>query len=115
MDTVTTRPEVRGIAVDAQTRCAHYRSAIDIIAIKMACCGVYYACKDCHDTLAGHATKVWPLSEWDSRAILCGACGTQLTIREYMTSGNRCPRCSAAFNPGCRNHYHFYFDTGDAT
>jgi len=109
------RPEVRGIAVDAQTRCAHYHSAIDIVAIKMACCGVYYACKDCHDALAGHAAKVWPLSERDSLAILCGACGAELTIREYMTSGNVCPRCDAAFNPGCRNHYHFYFETGDAT
>ena len=43
--------------MDAETRCVHYRSALDIIAIKMACCGVYYACKDCHAALADHEIK----------------------------------------------------------
>ena len=52
-------PEVRGINVDAQTRCVHYRSDLDIVAIKMRCCGVYWACKDCHIALAGHAIAVW--------------------------------------------------------
>src|SRR5712664_59058 len=48
-------PEVRGVEVDAQTRCVHYRSTVDIVAIKMRCCGVYYACKDCH--IAGEAVR----------------------------------------------------------
>ena len=100
--------------VDAQTRCIHYRSALDIIAIRMACCRVYYACKDCHELLAGHGIKVWPRSEWNTRAILCGACGRELTIREYMDGGYVCPHCRARFNPGCRNHYHFYFAPEDA-
>ena len=108
------RPEVRGVGLDAETRCVHYHSELDIIAIKMACCGVYYACKDCHDALAGHEIKVWPRPEWDTPAILCGACGLELTIREYMDSNYRCPRCEASFNPGCRNHYHFYFAADDA-
>jgi uncharacterized CHY-type Zn-finger protein len=95
--------------VDAETRCGHYRSALDIIAIKMACCGAYYACKDCHEALAGHASQLWPRSAWDVPAILCGACGRELTIREYMDSGHQCPHCSAAFNLGCKKHYHFYF------
>jgi uncharacterized CHY-type Zn-finger protein len=99
--------------LDAETRCLHYRSELDIIAIKMACCGVYYACKDCHDALAGHEIKAWPRPEWGAPAILCGACGLELTIREYMDSGSRCPRCAARFNPGCRSHYHFYFEMGD--
>lgn len=103
------RPEVRGVETDAATRCFHYRSERDIIAIKMACCGVYYACKECHEALAGHNIQVWPRSEWDVRAILCGACGHELTIGEYMDSGYVCPLCGAAFNPGCRNHYQFYF------
>jgi uncharacterized CHY-type Zn-finger protein len=79
----------------------------------MTCCGVYYACKDCHELLAGHAIQVWPRSEWDVRAILCGTCGYELTIREYMDSGYLCPHCRAGFNPGCRHHYQFYF--ADAT
>jgi len=101
------------VEVDAETRCIHYRSALDIIAIKMACCGVYYACKDCHAALADHEIKVWPCSEWGGHAILCGACGNELTIHEYMSSGYSCPRCAAQFNPACRNHYRFYFAPED--
>lgn len=100
--------------MDKQTRCAHYRSPSDVIAIKMACCGVYYACKDCHEALAGHEIEVWSRSEWNARAILCGACGHELTIREYMDSSYQCPHCKIGFNPGCRNHYHFYFEPDDA-
>ena len=104
------RPEVCGVELDAQTRCAHYRSKLDIIAIKMKCCGVYYACKDCHEELAGHAIEVWPRAEWGEAAVLCGACGHELSIERYMASGYECPACGAAFNPGCRKHYQFYFE-----
>jgi uncharacterized CHY-type Zn-finger protein len=102
-------PNVRGMNVDPQTRCAHYHKPVDIIAIKMKCCGVYYACKDCHVALADHAIELWPLSEWDNKAVLCGACGSELTISAYLNCENRCPQCKAEFNPACRNHYHFYF------
>jgi uncharacterized CHY-type Zn-finger protein len=101
--------EVRGVGLDGQTRCTHYHSALDIIAIKMMCCGIYYACKDCHETLADHSIKVWPVEMWDEKAILCGNCGEELSISEYMATGYKCPMCSAGFNPGCRNHYQFYF------
>ena len=101
---------MRGVGVSAQTRCAHYRSVLDVIAIRMACCGEYYACKDCHEEVANHVTAVWPRAEWDTRAVLCGVCGYEMTIREYLECGNQCPRCEAAFNPGCRNHYDFYFE-----
>ena len=111
----TRSPTVRGIDLDPQTRCAHYHSALDIIAIKMKCCGIYYACKDCHDTLADHAIQVWPHSEWDQPTVLCGACGQELTTTQYMTCNNHCPSCKAPFNPGCRNHYHFYFELEETT
>src|SRR5580692_791960 len=101
---------VYGIELDSQTRCAHYNSALDIIAIKMKCCGRYYACKDCHDALADHAIRVWPRREWDQAAVLCGACRTELSIRQYLECANRCPVCNAQFNPSCHNHYHFYFE-----
>ena len=104
------KPEVRGVEVDAQTRCAHWRSTVDIVAIKMACCGVYWASKDCHEELAGHAIAVWLREEWDGRAVLCGACGVEMTIREYLRGAARCRSCAAAFNPRCSNHYHFYFE-----
>jgi uncharacterized CHY-type Zn-finger protein len=76
----------------------------------MNCCGVYYACKDCHDALADHLIEVWPRRDWDQSAVLCGACGVELSVKEYLDSGNVCPACKARFNPGCRNHYHFYFE-----
>jgi uncharacterized CHY-type Zn-finger protein len=103
-------PIVHGLELDAQTRCAHYRSVLDIVAIKMRCCGAYFACKDCHEALAGHAIAVWPHGEWDEKAVLCGACRMEMTIREYLACESRCPQCGAEFNPGCRNHHHFYFE-----
>ena len=102
-------PSVRGLDLDPQTRCVHYHGPNDIVAIKMKCCGLYYACKDCHAALADHAIEVWPESEWDNEAIFCGACGTALTILLYMQGDSRCVSCGGQFNPGCRNHYHFYF------
>jgi uncharacterized CHY-type Zn-finger protein len=102
-------PDVRGVKLDPQTRCEHYHGPADIIAIKMKCCGLYYACKDCHAALSDHETQVWPVNEWNRQAILCGACGTELTIHQYMHCESRCPVCHERFNPACRNHYHFYF------
>ena len=103
-------PSVHGLNLDLQTRCEHYHRPTDIIAIKMKCCGLYYACKDCHLALADHPIAVWPESEWNQRAILCGACGATLTILQYMKGDSRCPDCGAPFNPGCRSHYHLYFE-----
>ena len=102
-------PGVHGLDLDPQTRCLHYHGPTDIIAIKMKCCGLYYACKDCHIALAGHPIEVWLQSEWLQPAILCGACRTELAISQYLQCESRCPACQAAFNPSCRNHHHFYF------
>ncbi len=101
---------VHGVDLDPNTRCAHYHSAVDVIAIKMRCCESYYACIDCHTALAGHPAKVWPHREWHCNAVLCGVCGSEMTVLEYMDADNRCPSCAEAFNPGCRNHYHLYFE-----
>jgi len=101
---------VRGLDLDPETRCAHWRSALDIIAIKMRCCGGYYACRDCHDALADHPATVWPRAEWNESAVLCGACGTEISIEAYLACDNRCPTCAAAFNPGCKLHRHLYFE-----
>jgi uncharacterized CHY-type Zn-finger protein len=107
---VPTFPYVRGVNLDSQTRCQHYRGPTDIVAIKMKCCDIYYACKDCHTALADHPIEVWTESEWEQLAVLCGACGTELSIHQYMRSESRCPVCREHFNPGCRNHYQFYFE-----
>jgi uncharacterized CHY-type Zn-finger protein len=106
------RPPVLGLELDTETRCRHYRGARDIIAIRMRCCGEYHACRECHDALADHAATVWPAAEWDQPAVLCGACGVQMSVAAYLASGHRCPACGAAFNPGCASHHHLYFEAG---
>ncbi len=100
---------MRGVRVDAQTRCAHYHSPVDVIAIKMKCCGEYFACKDCHDALADHALEPWPREDRAQRAVLCGICGSDLVIADYLESPARCPACSTSFNPRCSDHHEYYF------
>lgn len=97
-------------AIDSETRCSHYHGEHDRIAIKFYCCGEYFPCYQCHEEHGCGETKVWPKRKWNEKAILCGACQTELTIEEYMNSGYVCPSCSAQFNPGCRLHDHLYFD-----
>lgn len=104
------RPLVRGLDLDSQTRCAHWHSERDIIAIRMRCCGTYFACRECHDALADHPVQVWPKTEWDQPGVLCGACGLELSVREYLDGDSRCPDCGSAFNPGCKTHHHLYFE-----
>lgn len=99
-----------GTGVNARTQCAHYHSERDIIAIKHKCCDTFYACIHCHNETADHSSVVWPKAEFDTAAILCGNCQTTLTIAEYLACRNSCPHCQAAFNPGCANHHHFYFE-----
>lgn len=101
--------EVYGVGLDAQTRCAHWHSSLDVVAIRMRCCGRFYACRECHDELEGHAAEVWPREEWGARAVLCGACRATLTIAEYVAGPSRCPACGAGFNPGCKAHHDLYF------
>ncbi|MBG6213916.1 putative CHY-type Zn-finger protein [Cryobacterium sp. CAN_C3] len=107
-------PTVFGAVLDASTRCIHFHSERDIVAIKFACCLRYYPCSRCHDEAVRleptpHATRRWPLAQWSELAILCGACHRELSITEYRRA-DRCPRCTAEFNPGCRLHAHLYFD-----
>ena len=101
---------VVGAGLDAETRCAHYRSERDIIAIKFKCCGNWFPCHACHAELAGHAPEVWPKEAFDTPAIVCGACAHQLTVSEYLACGSRCTNCRREFNPGCAKHYALYFE-----
>lgn len=101
---------VYGPQTDHQTRCVHYHSALDIIAIKFACCERYYPCYECHEAMEDHPPSTWKLEQRDQGAILCGVCGHELTIEEYMNSQHQCQSCYSGFNPGCANHYHLYFD-----
>ena len=103
--------KVYGKLVDGETRCEHYDSPLDIIAIKFKCCDNYYPCYQCHEETADHPAKVWNKDDWDTKGILCGVCKYELTINEYMKSNDQCPNCRSAFNPNCSKHYHLYFQS----
>ncbi|WP_122089026.1 CHY zinc finger protein [Halalkalicoccus subterraneus] len=105
---VTPAP-VRGVDLDRETRCTHYDSPRDVIAIRFFCCGEYYACYECHAARSDHDAERWPEDARQKRAVLCGVCDTELTIAEYLDCDDACPACGAAFNPGCANHHHLYF------
>lgn len=100
-----------GKPIDNQTRCEHWHSELDIIAIKFKCCNNYFPCYSCHEETTDHEAQVWPAGEFDQKAILCGVCGHELAIAEYMRCNNTCPKCASLFNPGCSKHYYLYFET----
>ena len=118
---------VYGRPVDDQTRCIHWASPRDVVAIQFYCCRRFYPCYDCHamkeeDGGAGHPAKPWPLDQRDHLALLCGVCSSLLSIRDYLDlytattatadcpPSPHCPRCSSPFNPGCGKHLDLYFD-----
>ncbi|WP_347552021.1 CHY zinc finger protein [Pseudalkalibacillus hwajinpoensis] len=101
---------IKGKVIDEETRCVHYHSDQDIIAIKFYCCDTYYPCITCHQEASTHSVQVWPSNRFDEKAILCGKCKMELTINEYLSLQSACPNCSATFNKGCKLHHHFYFD-----
>lgn len=102
--------DVLGLDVDDASRCAHYHSPRDVVAIRMNCCGEWVACIRCHEACTDHAPEVWPRDAFDERAVRCGACGHEMTIQDYVDGPPACPSCDHAFNPGCKNHYPLYFE-----
>ncbi|MFZ4452374.1 CHY zinc finger protein [Salibacterium aidingense] len=101
--------KVHGVKPDDSSRCAHYHQSNDIIAIQFYCCRQFYCCYKCHEELCSHPPSRWPEEQFHEKAILCGNCGTFLSIREYLQSGYICPCCQALFNPACKYHYSLYF------
>lgn len=101
-------PTVLGAAIDGQTRCVHYSTLFDVVALKFACCGEFYPCHLCHAQSAEHGAKQWPHASRDELAVLCGVCGHLLSIAHYLEV-TQCPSCTAVFNPGCKLHADLYF------
>lgn len=99
-----------GMDVNAKTGCLHYASPLDIVAIKFKCCNEYYACYFCHQQLAGHDALQWSKEEFSTKAILCGHCGFEISIHEYLSSESQCLNCKSSFNPKCKLHWKFYFE-----
>lgn len=101
--------KVYGLTVDAHTRCEHYHSSLDIIAIRFKCCDKFYPCYKCHNACESHSIERWQPQEFDTHAILCGNCQQTLSILQYM-SVTHCPHCQSPFNSGCQKHYSIYFE-----
>jgi uncharacterized CHY-type Zn-finger protein len=101
--------QVFGNAIDKETRCAHYHNEIDRIAIKFYCCQAYFSCYICHEEKGCGSPAVWPTTKFHEQAVLCGSCGHELSISDYLDCKSTCPACNAAFNPGCSLHKHLYF------
>ena len=103
------RPDVRGAVVDTETRCIHYSTELDVIAIRFFCCGEFYPCHLCHEEAVDHQSERWPIDRRNEPAVLCGRCGHVLTVGEYGAA-ETCPSCGGMFNPGCKLHWNLYFD-----
>ncbi len=101
---------MRGKVIDKQTRCSHYHSDLDIIAIKFKCCDIYYPCYSCHQEDQNHIPQRWQKNEFDTLAILCGVCKKELSIQQYLDCDATCIFCKSAFNPKCSTHYDLYFE-----
>lgn len=52
----TLAPRILGSPVDEQTRCIHYRTPLDVVAIRFRCCRESYPCHLCHAESTGHPT-----------------------------------------------------------
>jgi len=100
---------VHGFTIDDETRCKHYHSAIDVIAIKFYCCNTYYPCYKCHEEVADHKIKVWPKHKFAEKAIFCGVCKTEHSITAYKEMDS-CTACGAKYNDRCSLHHHLYFE-----
>ncbi|MBM7839726.1 putative CHY-type Zn-finger protein [Alkalihalobacillus xiaoxiensis] len=99
---------VFGAKVDEQTRCIHYHSERDVVAIKFACCQTFYPCYKCHQDHCSKPLTRWQKDQFEQKAILCGSCQELLSINEYMQVSS-CPACDHPFNPNCSAHFSYYF------
>ncbi len=105
--------DVHGIGVDEASRCKHWDTERDIVAFCFRCCGEWFACRACHDETSEHTADTWRPGELGQHAVLCGACGSTMRLDTYLACQHTCPYCSAAFNPGCEDHWDRYFRTHD--
>ncbi|BDZ38102.1 CHY zinc finger protein [Microbacterium suwonense] len=99
---------VRGAVVDDQTRCTHYHSDLDVVALRFRCCGDWYPCVHCHDDSVTHPRMVWEPQDGSVQAAICGVCARTMSISQYRAAA-ACPACGAGFNPGCVRHHELYF------
>lgn len=100
--------KIRGVDVDEQGRCAHYRSERDIVANRCATCDDYWACHACHAELTVHPFGRMRIDA--PASVLCGNCRHTMGYGVY-SQATACPSCGHDFNPGCSMHSSLYFLT----
>ena len=100
--------KVYGQLVDQQTRCVHYHSELDVVALKCFECQKYYPCFQCHNEAENHQFAPYPENLTEDKVVLCGVCQHELRIAEYKHQP-ACPYCQHPFNPKCAAHYDLYF------
>ena len=100
--------QTQGLLVDDESRCVHYHSEKDVVSLQCYECKKYYACYQCHNAMETHLFSPYPLMLSEDRPILCGGCKRTMTFQDYQKQ-MACPYCSAPFNPGCKQHYSYYF------
>src|SRR5665213_1440731 len=66
--------QIFGKPIDEQTRCVHYGTQADVVAIEFACCRRFYPCHLCHEETADHPARQWSRGSRGEKAILCGVC-----------------------------------------
>ena len=98
--------KVYGFTVDDESRCIHYHSDKDIVALQCAQCLRFYPCYQCHDQWEDHQFSAQ--TDRTFHAVLCGHCQTTLSIETYLQV-KKCPHCEHDFNPNCAKHYAIYF------
>ena len=64
----------KGLSEHSETRCSHWHSPRDVLALAAPCCGGdFFACAQCHDEVTGHVLQPWPSdTPLATHALLCG-------------------------------------------
>ena len=97
---MTRTPDVFGKTVDEHTRCVHYATELDIIAIRFACCDRYFPCHLCHSETADHPAMQWPTDKFDQPAILREL--LERTDDRGLQSSRQLPRMPRTLQPPLR-------------
>lgn len=101
------KEKVYGIGLDAEGRCEHYHTELDVVALRCGKCRKYYACYKCHDQLEDHAFVPADAGQDADTPVLCCSCNSKLTYIQYQQG--KCAFCGHDFNPKCALHHDIYF------
>lgn len=51
---------LKGALLDDKTRCVHYHSPLDVVALQCYHCRTFYPCFECHNEQEDHTFMPWP-------------------------------------------------------